>query len=58
MNGALIEIEQEKKNQWASINDFFFSLIFCVNFHGGMEADNTYFFPKRKLPSRRTLRSI
>ena len=57
MNGALIEIEQEKKTSGHQ-SMIFFSLIFCVNFHGGMEADNTYFFPKRKLPSRRTLRSI
>ena len=49
MNGALIEIEQEKKNPVGINQWFFFSLIFCVNFHGGMEADNTYFFSEKKI---------
>lgn len=48
MNGALIEIEQEKKNQWASINDFFF-IDFLREFsrrHGGRQY---IFFSEKKI---------
>ena len=58
MNGALIEIEQEKKKSSGHQSMIFFFIDFLREFsrrHGGRQY---IFFPKRKLPSRRTLRSI